>query len=127
MNNSNIMSVVFLHIIMCFRSYIRAKHYRLLISFALAFLLYESPDQPVVRIRCSNGCSPPVTWTLSPDGSRARAVELNTSSDRYNVVNDNSLEITLSNLTGADGGVYSCVCSGGAIDDQLCVYVFGEC
>ena len=78
-----------------------------------------------MKIEC--GCSnPPSAWTLSPDGSRTRAVELNTSSDKYNVVDGNSLDITLSNVTGADGGVYSCVCSGGAINDLLCVYVYGK-
>ena len=51
---------------------------------------------------------------------------LDTSSDKYTVVGENSLDISLNNVTGADGGLYSCNCDGGIVDRRLCVYVYGE-
>ena len=51
---------------------------------------------------------------------------LDTSSDKYTIVNSNSLEISFNNVTGADGGLYRCVYDSVATTSELCVYVFGK-
>ena len=55
-----------------------------------------------MRIRCGHSA----TWSKSDDGSAANAVILDTSSDKYTVVDGNSLDISLDNVTGVDGGLY---------------------
>lgn len=51
---------------------------------------------------------------------------LDTSSDKYTVVNSNSLDITFSNVTKEDGGLYRCVYGGIGTTSELCVYVYGK-
>ena len=51
---------------------------------------------------------------------------VDTSSDKYNVVNSNSLDISFSNVTRMDGGLYRCVYDGLGTTPELCVYVYGE-
>ena len=87
-----------------------------------AFLLHESGS---VRIRCDQLASS-LSWSKSDDGSAANAVILDTSSDKYTVVNGNSLDISLDNITGVDGGLYRCVYGEAGTSPQLCVYVYGE-
>ena len=61
------------------------------------------------------------------DGSdAANAVILDTSSTKYTVVNSNSLDITFSNVTKEDGGLYHCVYGGIGATPELCVYVYGK-
>lgn len=89
-----------------------------------AFLLHESQIGSV-RIRC-NYAAPSYSWTLSSDGNIAKSVILDTSSDKYTVINRNSLDITFSNVTGADGGLYRCVYGNIGTTPELCVYVYGK-
>ena len=51
---------------------------------------------------------------------------LDTSEEKYTIISDNSLDIGLSRVTGADGGLYRCVYGGVATTPELCVYVYGE-
>ena len=78
-----------------------------------------------MRIRCNHLASL-YSWSKSEDGSAANAVILDTSSDRYTVVNGNSLDIWFSNVTGEDGGLYRCVYDGTVTTPELCVYVYGK-
>ena len=68
------------------------------------------------------------TWTLSADGSPDNAIDVDTSSDRYTVVSEDTLDVTLRNVTGADGGLYRCVYNQGDLGSttELCVYVYGK-
>ena len=54
------------------------------------------------------------------------AVVSDTSSDKYTVFDGNSLDVSLDNITGMDGGLYRCVYGGLGASPQLCVYVYGE-
>jgi hypothetical protein len=93
-----------------------------------AFLLHESIPESV-RIRCDQLFASSYSWSKSDDGSAANAVMLDTSSDKYTVVNDNCLDISLDNITGVDGGLYRCVYGGitmWTLQPGLCVYVYGE-
>ena len=83
--------------------------------------MYESGS---VRVKCY-GSTTTYLWTKSDDGSAANAVIPDTSSDKYTVVDGNSLDISLDNITGVDGGLYRCVYGTGT-SPQLCVYVYGE-
>ena len=94
------------------------------IFFIPAFLLHESQSGSV-RIRCGHSATS-YLWSKSDDGSAANAVILDTSSDKYTVVDGNSLDISLDNITGVDGGLYRCVYGGLGTSPQLCVYVYGE-
>ena len=88
--------------------------------------MYESQSSSV-RIRCGHSATcTSYLWSKSDDGSAANAVILDTSSDKYTVVDDNSLDISLDNITGGDGGLYRCVYGGLGASPQLCVYVYGE-
>ena len=90
-----------------------------------AFLLHES-QIGAVRIRCNFGATS-YSWSRSSDGSVANSVLLDTSSNKYTVVNHNSLDITFSNVTGAqDGGLYRCVYGNIGTTPELCVYVYGK-
>ena len=84
--------------------------------------MYESGS---VRVKCY-GSTTTYSWTKSDEGSAANAVILDTSSDKYTVVDDNSLDISLDNITGVDGGLYRCVYDGIGTSPQLCIYVYGE-
>ena len=86
--------------------------------------MYESQSGSV-RIRCGHSATS-YSWSKSDDGSAANAVILDTSSDKYTVVDGNSLDISLDNITGADGGLYRCVYGGLGTSPQLCIYVYGE-
>ena len=88
----------------------------------IAYLLHESGS---IRVNCY-GCTTTCSWSKSDSGSAANAMILDTSSDKYTVVDGNSLDISLDNITGVDGGLYRCVYGGLGISPQLCVYVFGE-
>ena len=89
-----------------------------------AFLLHGSLPGSV-RIRCGHSATS-YSWSKSDDGSAANAVILDTSSDKYTVVDGNFLDISLDNITGEDGGLYRCVYGGLGTSPQLCVYVYGE-
>ena len=79
-----------------------------------------------MRIRC-NHPAPSYAWTKSEDGSEAHAVVLDTSLNKYTVVNSNSLDITFSNVTGEDGGLYRCAYGDTlATTSELCIYVYGK-
>ena len=101
---------------------------KFIVNFAFstpAFLLHESPTGSV-RIRCHHPAAS-YSWSKSDDGSEVNAVILDTSSNKYTVVNRNSLDITFSNITGADGGLYRCVCGENqGTTPELCVYVYGR-
>ena len=86
--------------------------------------MYESLPGSV-RIRCGHSATT-YSWSKSDDGSTANAVILDTSSDKYTIVDGNSLDISLDNITGVDGGLYRCVYDGIGTSPQLCVYVYGE-
>ena len=86
--------------------------------------MHESPPGSV-RIRCGHSATS-YSWSKSDDGSAANAVILDTSSDKYTVVDGNSLDISLDNITKVDGGLYRCVYGGLGTSPQLCVYVFGK-
>ena len=90
--------------------------------------MYESQSGSV-RIRCGHSATS-YSWIIrkSDDGSAANAVILDTSSDKYTVVDGNSLrlDISLDNITKVDGGLYRCVYSGLGTLSQLCVCVYGE-
>ena len=51
---------------------------------------------------------------------------VDTSSNKYTVVNSNSLDISFNNVTGTDGGLYRCNYDDVATTPELCVYVFGK-
>ena len=87
--------------------------------------MYESQSDSV-RIRCGHSATSYYSWSKSDDGSAANAVILDTSSDKYTVIDGNSLDISLDNVTGADGGLYRCVYGGLGTSPQLCIYVYGE-
>ena len=89
--------------------------------------MHESlPGYGLVRIRCGHSATS-YSWSKSDDGSAANAVILDTSqSDKYTVVDGNSLDISLDNITGVDGGLYRCVYSEVGTSPQLCIYVYGE-
>ena len=89
-----------------------------------AFLLHESQSGSL-RIRCNHPASS-YTWSKSEDGSAANAVILDTSSDKYRVVNSNSLDVSFDNVTGVDGGLYRCEYGGIGTTPELCVYVYGK-
>lgn len=98
------------------------------ISFITAFLLDNSRSQPdSIRIRCGLSAMS-YMWSRSADGSENSAIMLNTSSEKYNVVDSNVLEITLTNVTGADGGLYRCIYDQGdsGTSSELCIYVYGK-
>ena len=78
-----------------------------------------------MRIRCDY-LATSYSWSKSEDGNVANAVMLDTLSDKYTVVNGNSLDITFSNVTGVDGGLYRCVYSDIGTTPELCVYVYGK-
>ena len=80
-----------------------------------------------MRIRCGHSATT-YSWSKSDDGSAANAVILDTSSDKYTVVDGNSLDISLDNITGVDGGLYRCVYGGTGtlLKSELCVYVYGK-
>lgn len=88
------------------------------------FLLYE--NAMTKTIECS-GTDPgnSYRWTRSPDGSEGGSIGLDTSSNRY-TIDGRSLSVSLSNVTGEDGGLYRCVCSNNAITKELCIEVYGE-
>jgi hypothetical protein len=88
-----------------------------------AFLLHETSGS--VRLSCDQFASS-YSWSISDDGSAANAVILDTSSDKYTVVDRNSLDISLDNVTGVDGGLYRCVYDGAGTTPELCLYVYGE-
>ena len=95
--------------------------------YTTAFLLHESQIGSV-RIRCNYHASS-YTWSKSEDGTEANAVMLDTSLDKYSVVNGNSLDITISNVTGEDGGLYRCVYGDinlAIASPELCIYVYGK-
>ena len=99
----------------------------LVFFFIPAFLLYESLPGSV-KIRCGHSTTA-YSWSKSDDGSAANAVILDTSSDKYTVSEDNSLEISLHNVTGEDGGLYRCVyyeLETLVLVPGLCVYVYGK-
>ena len=77
------------------------------------------------RIRCHHPAAS-YSWSISDGGSEANAVILDTSSNKYTVVNGNSLDVRFNNVTGADGGLYRCVYGGTATTPELCVYVYGK-
>ena len=90
--------------------------------YITAFLMYDSQSGSV-RIRCGHSATS-YSWSKSDDGSAANAVILDTSSDKYTVVDGNSLDISLDNITRVDGGLYHrCVYGGLGTSPQLCVYV----
>ena len=62
-----------------------------------------------MRIRCGRSATS-YLWSKSDDGSAANAVILDTSSDKYTVVDNNSLDISysLDNIIEVDGGLYRC-------------------
>ena len=62
-----------------------------------------------VRVRCSHSASS-YSWSKSDDGSASNAVILDTSFDKYTVIDGNSLDINLDNITGVDGGLYISLC-----------------
>ena len=92
--------------------------------------MYESQSASV-RIRCGHSATS-YSWSKSDDGSAANAVILDTSSDKYTVIDGNSLDISLDNVTGADGGLYRCVYDEPGrqlvpvLEPGLCIYVHGE-
>ena len=92
--------------------------------------MYESLPGSV-RIRCGHSATS-YSWSKSDDGSAVNAVILDISSDKYTVVDNNSLDISLDNVTGTDGGLYCCVHDESAagrhlvLELGLCVYVYGE-
>ena len=86
--------------------------------------MHESPPGSV-RIRCGHSATS-YSWSKSDDGSAANAVILDTSSNKYTVVDGNSLDMSLDDITGVDGGLYRCVYSGLGTSPQLCIYVYGE-
>ena len=92
--------------------------------FIPAFLLHESLPGSV-RIQCGHSTTD-YSWSKSDNGSAANAVILDTSSDKYTVVDGNSSDISLDNVIKVDGGLYCCVYDGTGTSPQLCVYVFGE-
>ena len=95
--------------------------------FTPAFLLHESRSGSV-RIRCGHSATS-YSWSKSDDGSAANAVILDTSSDKYTVVDGNSLDISLDNITGDDGGLYRCVYDEPGrklLELGLCIFVYGE-
>ena len=74
--------------------------------------MYESPPGSV-RIRCGHPATS-YSWSKSDDGSAANAVILDTSSDKYTVIDGNSLEISLESdniiiIIKVDGDLYRCV------------------
>ena len=88
----------------------------------IAYLLHESGS---IRVNCY-GCTTTCSWSKSDDGSAANAMILDTSSDKYTVVDGNSLDISLDNITGVDGGLYLCMYGETDTSVQLCIYVYGE-
>ena len=92
--------------------------------YTTAFLLNKSQIGSV-RIRCNHQASL-YAWSKSEDGIEANAVILDTSLDKYTVVNNNFLDITFDNVTGEDGGLYRCVYGGISTTPELCVYVHGK-
>ena len=80
--------------------------------------MYESlPGSVMMRYRHP---ATSYSWNKSDDGSAAIAVILDTSSDKYTVIDGNSLDISLDNITGVDGGLYHCVYGGLGTSPQLC-------
>ena len=71
-----------------------------------AFLMYESQSSSV-RIRCGHPATS-YLWSKSDDGSAANAVILDTSSDKYTVVDGNSLDDN-NIIIKVDSGLYRCV------------------
>ena len=53
---------------------------------------------------------------------------MDTSSDKYTVVDNNSLDISLDNVIEVGGGLYRCVYweIGTLLKSELCVYVYGK-
>ena len=96
----------------------------LFLPFNTALLLHDSLSDSV-RIQCDYPASL-YAWSKSDDGSEANAVMLDTSEEKYTIISDNSLDIGLSRVTGADGGLYRCVYGGIGTTSELCVYVYGK-
>ena len=101
-----------------------AFYYYNIIIIIYTVLVHENLPGSV-RIRCGHSATS-CSWSKSDDGSAANAVILDTSSDKYTIVDGNSLDISLDNITGVDGGLYRCVYDGLGTSSQLCVYVYGE-
>ena len=64
-------------------------------------------------------------WTLSPDGTEINSMDLDGTSNKY-VIDGRNLSITLSNVTGEDGGLYRCAYGDGSVTPELCIKVYGE-
>ena len=52
-------------------------------------------------------------------------MDLNVTSNKY-VIDGRNLSITLSNVTGEDGGLYRCAYGDGGVTLELCIKVYGE-
>ena len=94
------------------------------LAFYTTFLLHKSQIGSV-RIRC-NYQTLSYAWSKSEDGSEAHA---DTSLDKYTVVNGNSLDITISNVTREDGGLYCCVYGDinlAITSPELCIHIYGK-
>lgn len=90
------------------------------------FLLYESAATETVECSSTDSGNS-YRWTLSPDGTEGASMNLDTSSSDKYTVDGRSLSITLSNITGEDGGLYRCVyVTDGGFTEELCIEVYGE-
>jgi hypothetical protein len=64
-------------------------------------------------------------WFHSPDGG-GHYTELNTSSSKYYLIENDLLKINLNNVSASDEGIYGCLDSTNNRINAVCITVYGE-
>ena len=107
-------------------------HLKLLINHLLVavFLANDisSSEQLTITVICPDPGSGMTFggWSFSPDGVTSVTIDTSSELSKYVV---NGLTLTISNITSADEGLYSCIYNQVEMSEQLqsvCAFVFGK-